>query len=79
MAVEAVGIVKVSGVEVVGGWSRQKQLEVFSSDKALFLKAVIKKNKKLRLMSKQFCQERPGGSEECARDGRGYVAARWDG
>lgn len=41
---EVVGIVKVSGVEVVGGWSHQKQLEVFSSDKALFLKAVIKKN-----------------------------------
>lgn len=68
---EVADIVKVSGVEVVGERSRQKHLEMFSSEKALFLKAVIKQIKKLRLISKQSCQGRPGGSEECVCDGRG--------
>ena len=45
VAVEVAGIVKVSGVEAVGECSHRKHPEMFGSDKALFLKAVIKKKK----------------------------------
>lgn len=43
VAMEVSGAVNVSGVVVMGERSHQKHLEMFSSGKALFLKAVIKK------------------------------------
>lgn len=48
VATEVAGAVKVSGGEMVGERSHQKHLEMFSSDKVLFLKAAIKKNEKIK-------------------------------